>query len=312
MTGRIREPDNSLTAGPSAGVAGCPMRSYVLHERARRFGGGTPAGWLSIKCMFGGGAIYRSEGATRFVDDECYLVLNHGQPYEIEIESRAEVESFCVFFEPAFALDVLRCATHGAAQLLDDPIGPGDRPPMFVARTFAHDRLLSPALRAMRRDAVAGRLNSANLEDRLRDVLVRLLRLHGLVRREIDAVPAVRGSTRHELYRRLHRGRDYLAAMIAAPVTLADAARVACMAPHHFHRTFRATFGCTPHEFQRQRRLDAAAKLLGDTTDRVTDICLAVGFESLGSFSTLFRRRFGRSPIEYRRAPRTGSRNPQD
>ena len=107
-----------------------------------------------------------------------------------------------------------------------------------------------------------------------------------------------------ELFRRLCRSRDWLAARIDEPVHLADAAREACLAPFHYHRLFAHTFGETPHEFITKLRIDQAKRLLAHDRLDVTEVCFAVGYESLGSFSTLFRTMVGYSPSAYRRAIR--------
>lgn len=68
----------------------------------------------------------------------------------------------------------------------------------------------------------------------------------------------------------------------------------------HFIRCFRTAFGTTPHQYLRARRLERARELLVATPLPVTEICDAVGFRSLGSFSSLFRRVTGETPAEYR------------
>jgi len=107
-----------------------------------------------------------------------------------------------------------------------------------------------------------------------------------------------------ELFRRLCRSRDWLAARIDEPVRLADAAREACLSPFHYHRLFAHTFGETPHEFITKLRIDRAKRLLAHDRLPVTEVCFAVGYESLGSFSTLFRTMVGYSPSAYQRAIR--------
>jgi AraC-like DNA-binding protein len=107
-----------------------------------------------------------------------------------------------------------------------------------------------------------------------------------------------------ELFRRLCRSRDYLAAGLDQPLRLADAAREACLSPFHYHRLFSQTFGETPHEFLRRLRIDRAKRLLAREQLPVTEVCFAVGYESLGSFSSLFRTMVGYSPSEYQRAIR--------
>ncbi|WP_321474176.1 AraC family transcriptional regulator [uncultured Paludibaculum sp.] len=107
-----------------------------------------------------------------------------------------------------------------------------------------------------------------------------------------------------ELFRRLVRSRDYLAAGLAQPLRLNDAAREACLSPYHYHRLFTRTFGESPLDFLTRLRMDEAKRLLAREQRAVTDVCYAVGYESLGSFSTRFRNLVGQSPSEYQRALR--------
>jgi AraC-like DNA-binding protein len=104
---------------------------------------------------------------------------------------------------------------------------------------------------------------------------------------------------------KLCRARDFLRDCYAEPVVLADAAAEADLSPWHFLRLFRATFGETPHEYLTRLRIDKAKELLIVADRSVTDICLDVGFSSLGSFSTLFARHVGASPVAYRRQLRS-------
>ena len=92
---------------------------------------------------------------------------------------------------------------------------------------------------------------------------------------------------RHDGFRRLCRARDLL--------------REVRISPYHFIRQFEAVFGVTPHQFRIQARLDLAKELLARGEHSVTDVCMEVGFSSLGSFSTLFTRRVGETPSTYRR-----------
>jgi AraC-like DNA-binding protein len=143
--------------------------------------------------------------------------------------------------------------------------------------------------------------SSAWIEDRMFELAGALARLNGSAAKEVENVKALRSSTRDELYRRLHRGRDFLSASYASPINVAEAARAAKLSPAHFHRQFKALFRQTPMQFLQQRRLAAARSLLLSTDEPVTDICFMIGCESLGSFSSLFRRRFGCSPNHFRR-----------
>ena len=105
-------------------------------------------------------------------------------------------------------------------------------------------------------------------------------------------------------FRRLSRARDFLAAGYAGRVTLDMAAREACLSPFHFQRHFARAFGETPHEFVTRLRMDAAKRLLVSGELPVTEVCLEVGYSSMGTFSSRFASRVGQPPTEYRRQSR--------
>src|SRR4051794_19499289 len=92
---------------------------------------------------------------------------------------------------------------------------------------------------------------------------------------------------------RLCRVRDLIRDCYAEPVTLLDCADEADLSPWHLLRSFRATFGETPKEFMTRVRLERAKQLLATSGRAVTDVCFDVGFQSLGTFSTLFKRHVG-------------------
>jgi AraC-like DNA-binding protein len=106
-------------------------------------------------------------------------------------------------------------------------------------------------------------------------------------------------------FRRLCSARDLLRDTHDRPLSIDEVAREAGMSPFHFIRRFHALFGETPHQFRIQARLDRAKQLLALSDYSVTDVCMEVGFSSLGSFSGLFARRVGCSPSAYRRQVRS-------
>lgn len=95
-----------------------------------------------------------------------------------------------------------------------------------------------------------------------------------------------------------------MAESLGERLRLASMAAPAAMSAFHFQRTFTRAFGETPLEFLTRRRMEEARRLLVRTDLPVTEVCLAVGYESLGTFSVRFRERTGYAPSEYRRAVR--------
>jgi AraC-like DNA-binding protein len=102
--------------------------------------------------------------------------------------------------------------------------------------------------------------------------------------------------------RQLLRAKDLVDAHYADPLTVADLARAAGYSRAHFSQEFRRAYGESPHAYLLTRRLERAAALLRTTDYSVADICVAVGLQSVGSFTTSFVRMHGRTPTEYRAA----------
>ena len=99
---------------------------------------------------------------------------------------------------------------------------------------------------------------------------------------------------------RLRRARDRMDRDYAQPLDVAALARIALMSPGHFSRSFRAAYGQTPHRYLMTRRIERAKALLRSGDLSVTEVGYAVGFSSLGSFSSRFTEVAGVSPTEYR------------
>ena len=100
--------------------------------------------------------------------------------------------------------------------------------------------------------------------------------------------------------RHLLRARDLADARYFEPLGVDAMAGAAGLSRAHFSREFRRAFGESPHAYLLTRRLERAAALLRTTDRSVADICLSVGLQSIGSFTTSFTRTFGVSPTAYR------------
>jgi AraC-like DNA-binding protein len=103
-----------------------------------------------------------------------------------------------------------------------------------------------------------------------------------------------------DLNRRLLRARDAMDRAYAEPLDVRAVAAVAHISPAHFSRCFRSVFGESPHRYLQRRRVERSMFLLRETDRSVTDVCLDVGFTSLGTFSRTFRAIVGETPSNYR------------
>ncbi len=108
------------------------------------------------------------------------------------------------------------------------------------------------------------------------------------------------GSLDLDELRRLRRARDRMDREYAEPLDVPAMAKAALMSPAHFSRKFRAAYGETPYSYLMTRRIERAKLLLRRGDLSVTDVCMAVGCTSLGSFSARFTELVGESPSAYR------------
>jgi AraC-like DNA-binding protein len=261
----------------------------VLYRRARTTGSPEHVAPLSLHAVFRGREVYETRSGRHALEPGRYLVLNAGQEVRTEVTAGEPVESVSVMFGHAFARDVLTSLVTPFDRLLDDPERQSPAGILFFERTYPVDGSLDRVLLAFRSE-------DSSSEEAHHLLLDHLLGAHRGLRCEVDRLPAVRAATRAEIYRRLVRARDFVEASWAEPLSLSAMARVAGIAPHRFLRLFKEAFGLTPHRYLTERRLQEARRMLEAGRTRVTDACLAVGFTSLGSFSALYRRRFGHSP----------------
>jgi AraC-like DNA-binding protein len=103
-----------------------------------------------------------------------------------------------------------------------------------------------------------------------------------------------------DLYRRIVQAKLFIDSNYAERIDAGEIADKACYSKFHFIRTFKSIYGRTPHQYLTHVRIERAKELLEQEVS-VTEACFAVGFDSLGSFTSLFKRRAGVTPSEYQR-----------
>ena len=286
---------------PPSGALG--TINAVLTGTARSYYVPEFEGSLSIKTVVSGSGVWRVGGRTLVLRDDCFLVLNDRQRYTLTIESPQPTTTFCLFFARGFVEEAWRTAITPCLKLLDEEgAGPREACPEFFERVEIHPNATLPSLRRFYHLISTGKVTRAQSAEKFLGVATELVGAQRDVLRRAARIPAARQSTRQELCKRLLRGRDFLLSFWDHPLNLQEIARQACLSPYHFHRSFTQFFGQTPHDFIVEYRLARAATQLRHTRRSVTDLCSYCGFESLPSFSSLFSRRYGMSPRDYRRA----------
>lgn len=103
-----------------------------------------------------------------------------------------------------------------------------------------------------------------------------------------------------DIYKRIVRAKSFIDDCCHQQLDIERIAKEAYFSPYHFIRVFKKIYNKTPHQYLTRRRIDKAKELLKNENFSVTDVCFEIGFESLGSFSTLFNKYVGLSPVKYR------------
>jgi len=258
-------------------------------------------GCLSLKSVARGSADWETDGRRFVVTPDCYLVLNDRQHYTMTIDSPYRVKTFCLFFERGFVEEINRGMVVGDERLLDSPQTPRRLGLEFINRVESKESAIVGLLRQFHAELGYGRMTLTQWEEHFLRIGAQMARERRETLRAMERLPALRASTREEVYRRLLRGRDFLLASLHEPIRLKDVAKAANLSPFHFHRSFARAFRETPHQYLTRQRLELAARLLRSTEMSVTEVGLEAGFESVAAFSDSFRRYYGKSPMRYRR-----------
>ena len=291
---------SGVLVNPPSSLLGCT--NAVLAGTARHYHVPEFEGPLSIKSVTSGSAVWEIPGRAFTIHENTCLLLNNRQHYAMTIESARPTSTWCFFFARDFVEDVFRTRTVPVQALLDAAYPATFAPLHFVECIEPQHTPFFAEFRRFQRNLDAGRLNGPGAEAHLFRLATALLVQHQHLERAVSRLPTIRAATRGELFRRVLRGRDFLLSSLSGPTpALEEVARVACLSPYHFHRSFRAAFGEAPHRYLVRYRLARAAHLLRTTGHTVTEICMETGFESPASFSSLFHRCFHASPVRYRR-----------
>lgn len=254
----------------------------------------------SIK-SFSGTAEYHLERGHVVVDDRRYLLLNDGEPYRISIHGPSEVEAFCVFFEANALREAAYSARATTAMALENPAG--CTPDLVLLnQPVLHDAVVSPPLLTFHRDYPMRAHDTLWVEESLHALMAAIIRSHDQASQQIERIHAARPGTRQELYRRLRAVQDFLASCYHEKVAIRDIARIAALSPNRVIQHYREAFGVTPYQDIRRYRMQAARRWLLTPDERsITDMALALGYDSVSAFSMAFKDVYGVSPRDFRR-----------
>lgn len=293
ITLTVAEPDRTMRV-QAFGEEQSASRIVVQNGRARDFSAYEPHGSFSLKWIPRGAALYSVDRLRHRLSGDDVLLLNAGQPYELEFLDRSGTESLCVFFSDPLVREAWS-------------MSPTARPsqaalPEFPDIVFRAQPILATTLAALAREISDPRMPPQQLEEQLLMLLERLIETSQDHRRLSDRVPAERPRTRRMLLGQLQRARQLIEESSGVMPTLDELATASGLSKFHMLRTFKAAFGLTPLKYAEACKIRRAMQLLKDTRQSIGDIAAVVGYESQSAFTRSFARHAGVTPRQYRGA----------
>ncbi|MDO6429279.1 AraC family transcriptional regulator [Flavitalea sp. BT771] len=240
------------------------------------------------------------DGQTSRIGEGSYFISNQAQPYTLQVEKGAETETFNIHFGEYFAESVLHSMITPADRILDQGTDKQMTPVSFFNQLHRRDAVFDTLIQQIIQSNTQHGFNKLLFEEQLTALLAHHLRQHRHIMEAVHKLPAVRLSTRLQVYKQLARAIDLIHDSLGEALTLEALAREACLSKYHFLRLFRVAYGSSPHQYIQQLRMEKGRFVLSQTDIPISDVADSLGFVNSQSFSRLFAQRLGMSPTTYR------------
>lgn len=227
------------------------------------------------------------------VSNRSFYLLNENDQLTIDFRNPENRHTLFMLYKPEFIRDCFNTFSRSDEKLIDDvePVGELVAIPSvpFTCDTHVQGRLVSLS---------RGEDCSLVKDDKLVLLLKDFFSLIDVARNQIRRVPALKKKTKEEIYRRVTSARDLMNDLWLEKPNLDFIAKSVGMNKFHLLTNFKAIVGETPHQYLMTLRLSKAYELLKTKQYSVTEVCDNLNFESIGSFSNQFKKRYRMSPSQ--------------
>ncbi|NUO02672.1 MAG: helix-turn-helix transcriptional regulator [Saprospiraceae bacterium] len=253
---------------------------------------------FSIKYVLKGAEHYRINGQVFPVRQGEYLLLNPTCEGEGLIDNASMVSGICINLLPEMVAEVVTALYNPAAPVagfdLQQFLQSGDFfENQFRTSTTRLGQLLEQLGPVVEREAQTGMVFDQAFFYTLTEKLVLD---YQQVRRQLQAIPALKATTRKDLLRKVMTGKHYIDDAFTQHIAVSDISKEAGLSEYHFFRLFKMAFRTTPYQYLLEKRLLHAHRQLSAGRCTVSEIALETGFADIFSFSKAFKKRFGQSP----------------
>jgi AraC family transcriptional regulator len=286
----------------SAAPAKAPMSSnivmYATADGAYHYPS-HPTPYLFL-CNFSSVGHYRLNRQRVQTAHRLFYFLNKGDELEICFPRKQITETLLVLFDEELVREAAYASSHTCAHLLEYPYEEASFNFEVPSIPFLSDSVLAATLDRFRygrrQRSFDAPSRSFDAPSFVRELLGSLLRTCRASTSDMDRIKSKKSATRAELFKRLTIARSFMEDNALCPVTIDQIAKEACLNRFYFIELFRTVYGDTPHQYLRRIQLENAYSLLKTGHYSVGSVCHMVGFQSMGSFSNLFKRHYGCLP----------------
>ncbi len=257
-------------------------------------------GPISLFMNIKGVSNCKVDSQTITIPEEYFFISNRYQSYTLQIESKEPVETFNIHIGENFSEGVLGALITPADVILNHGLQQQVATIAFHNKLYRKDVLLMGLIKELYQLKQEQPFNKLLFEELMVKLLHYLLMQHKHIIKSIESMPALKESTRIELYKRLSLALDYIHSHPLGDIDLDILAATACLSKYHFLRLFKQTYKQSPYQYIQQLKLEKAKELLLHTSLPIYDIAETLGFENSNSFSRLFFQRLKVYPTALR------------
>lgn len=293
---KIREGFSDKTALNNVQLKHTGWPNVVLNTQIKQAERRDIKGPFSLFMNLRGKSTVQLDGKTFNLNEQCYAISNHGQHYDLIIDESHATETFNIHFGEHFYRKSLFVLNSTHPKLLDNPFEESPSELNLVLYTRPRDEtlndLVTQLITSYQYDMVEERE-----EEMLFSLLEEILTSNMSDISRIDAIPALSSANREEIAKRLLIARDLIHSCYNQSLSLDEISNVSCLSKFHFLRLFKAFFGLTPYQYQKQLRFSRALSLYrqGNTLEAIAP---QIGMENASSVSRMFKKQANAYPSQ--------------
>ena len=229
------------------------------------------------------------------VSDDHFFITNSGQNYTLEVDEKANTETFNIHFGDQFADQLIQSQLYSVEKIL------GEKSNTPLQSFSFHNRLIRKT-QEINNLILSLQSNKDELkeEELLAQLFTKLFQDELKLTQAAKELPSIKKSTREELVKRILLSTDYIHEFYNQSLSLNELAEVSALSKFHFLRLFKIAMGQTPHQFITQVRIEKSKELLINSQQEVKQIADRVGFTDSSSFSRAFYQNVGTYPSQFR------------